>query len=308
MTGVRSPAAEVRRDRGIPLKVVSEAPIHQYVHRLLATCGCSVPDIEDFAAEQRQLQALKQLLTRADAWSLYTGSEPSISAPQRGSVLADDNAQTEPFQLSHRASRAITVAVDHLHGLRLMTLGPPERETATPYLRTHAPFTLLRAVMENAATAIWLLSPTDAPERAQRSFRLAAAEVRNSETARALTEMLGPRTREQRLERIRERARACGLDPPNALRRTDYVEIVRTSASMIGIAEDVAEALWRACSALAHEDLWPVVSVADHARRTADVVTKQVTVNTEILLAVTAKCVTAIEVAFRLYGQLRKRS
>jgi hypothetical protein len=203
----------------------------------------------------------------------------------------------------------ITVAVDHLHGLRLMVMGPPDHETASLYLRTHAPFTLLRATMENAATAIWLLSPEDSSERALRVFRLGAAEVRNSGAGRALTGTVGPRTKNQRLDRIHERAGAARLDPATALTRADYLEIMRYAGGRVGIPGDAAEALWRACSALAHGDLWPVVSVLSttDARVSAGVATKALTTNTTISVKTAAMSVTMIDAAFRLYGEQRGR-
>jgi len=234
------------------------------------------PDDRQAADEQRDLNDLVRLLARADTWAQYTGSDPNVWAVQPGSVLADDNVRTEPYQLSHRASRPSPWPSTTYTACASWSWARPIIR-----LRTHAPFTLLRATMENAATAIWQLTPADSPERALRTFRLAAAEVRNSEKARTLTGSVGPRTKDQRLERIRERAHAAGLDPASALRGIDYAEVVRGAGERVAVGGDAAEGLWRACSALAHGDLWPVVAVLSttDARVSPGVATKVVTTN-----------------------------
>jgi hypothetical protein len=206
------------------------------------------------ADEQQLLHDLTGLLLRSDDWSRYAGSGASAWAVQKGSVIADDNVRTEPHQLGHRAALAITVAVDHIAGLRLMTIGPPGAQVTDLRLRTNAPFTVLRSAIENAAAAVWLLATTDRNERALRAFRLATKEVKNSEAVKALVGATGPRTKEQRLDRIKQQAIACGVNPATAVSHVDYGEIVRDAAAPIGLNTKTAEAQWRVCSALAHGD------------------------------------------------------
>jgi hypothetical protein len=204
---------------------------------------------------------------------------------------------------------AITVAVDHLQGLRLMVMGPPDGHVAELHLRTHAPFTLLRGTIENAAAAVWLLASTDSDQRALRAFRIGAKEVKNSEAVKALVGTAGPRTKDQRFDRIRDRARACGVDPKAAVSRVDYLEILREAAAPIGVRPAVAEAHWRICSALAHGDQWPAITslgvVAEV--RGASSVTREVVSNTEVLVQAAGLAVTLVEAALRLFGEQRKR-
>jgi hypothetical protein len=268
---------------------------------LPAVTTTTVSEDDAPAEEQHYRHQLVAYLSRADNWSLYTGSDHSNWAPQRGSTLAADNARTDPYQLSHSAKRAITGAVSHLDGLRVMVLGPQGKDHDGLYLPTHAAMTLLRATMENAATAIWLLAPPDSDERAVHAFQLGAAEVRNSEAARKLTRSVGPRTKDERLDRIRGLARALGLDPKAATGRTDYADIMRAGAAYLGVNGDAAEAMWRACSGLAHGDPWPLINVLDNTEvaRTATGVTKEITANTKILAFAAGMSVDLIDGALR---------
>lgn len=266
-------------------------------------------DADQITAEQRDLHGLLGYLGRADAWSRYTGSGPSVWAVQRDSALACDDARTHPYRVSHGASRAITAAVDHFAGLRAMIMGPSDQASTIVYLRPYAPMTLLRAAIENAATSVWLLAPTDGDERTMRALQLGAGEVKNREAARALTGTVGAKTRDQYLDRIRGLARGLGLDPKTAVRRPDYADIVNGGAVHLGINGDAAEAIWRACSGLAHGDLWPVLNVLDtaDALSSADVATKEITANTKILAHAAGLSVALIDGALRLYGERRSR-
>lgn len=82
--------------------------------------------------------------------------------PELGSSLAVDDAALNPFQLSHAVVSALSTAVDHMHALRSLIA---DAHVVYPC----ATFTLLRAALENAATAVWLLTPPD--HRDQRVLR-----------------------------------------------------------------------------------------------------------------------------------------
>jgi hypothetical protein len=71
-----------------------------------------------------------------------------------GSSMAADNAETEPFQLSHVVQTLLYVAIEHLHA----TAGLVRK---AGLLHNAPPFTLCRTAVETAATAYWILSPNE---------------------------------------------------------------------------------------------------------------------------------------------------
>jgi hypothetical protein len=256
--------------------------------------------------EQEDLERLRIQLLRADAWAKYVGADAQAWAPQRGSDLAADNQLSKPFQTSHSVVRAIAVAIDHFNGLRLMILGSDGNPT-TLHLCTHAPLTLLRAAMENAATAIWMLVPNESHERVRRTLALAARDIRPSEQIKRLVGTTGPRNRDQRLSRIHAVAAQAGLVPTD-LPEARYEAIVRVAGAHTGITPDVAEALWRACSAASHGDLWLIASVLERDRRRGnDVAVVELEANAEVLAFTTTWCAALIELAIRRFGELRSR-
>jgi hypothetical protein len=67
-------------------------------------------------------------------------------------------------------------AVDHLDAVRALVQD-------AGILHARAPFTLLRAALENSATAVWLLAPANRNERVLRRLRLQWADALNGEVA-----------------------------------------------------------------------------------------------------------------------------
>ncbi|MFH9751371.1 hypothetical protein [Streptomyces griseus] len=79
---------------------------------------------------------------------------------QPGSALAGDDAKTDPYQISHSACTALSVAVDHLHCFRSTFAGDPQGNSVSITLHTHGQYSLLRGAFENSARAVWMLGPT----------------------------------------------------------------------------------------------------------------------------------------------------
>ena len=80
---------------------------------------------------------------------------------ERGSPLTrDDELTAGPDPLSHQAISLIHASLDHLHGVRVDTI------------HTHAQYAMIRAGIETAATAWWLMAPEARRGRTVRSVRL----------------------------------------------------------------------------------------------------------------------------------------
>jgi hypothetical protein len=108
------------------------------------------------------------IFAAVDGWLAMTG-QPSPEA-EPGSALAGDTAKSSKHQVSHAAWNGITHAVDQLHALKTLIVD-------ARVVHTYVPFSLLRSAIENAATAVWLLSPRKRDERVQRCLKLARHEA-----------------------------------------------------------------------------------------------------------------------------------
>jgi hypothetical protein len=235
-------------------------------------------------------------------------AEPAQIEPRSGSSLLCDDRWSGKFSVSGAAWNHITVAVDHLSTLRAATVGCGEHETLTFSLHISGQFTLLRAVIENAAAALWLLAPIPRGDRVLRRLQLAANDIRSNEAVRALTNSPGRKTKEQRLDEVRAIAIARGLDPKSALQAPSYEKIVRTAGEATGVGADLAVVLWRSCSGLAHGDVWASLAVPAReglAMATAGMANLHLSPNVEALLCTIVAGKILVREAMALYEQRR---
>lgn len=86
-----------------------------------------------------------------------------------GSDLHSDDAALSPLWLSTYASHALAVAIDSLRAARLIVENPDEPRRARLTMMGHYP--PLRAALEGAGTALWLLAPADPRVRQLRTLR-----------------------------------------------------------------------------------------------------------------------------------------
>src|SRR5205823_6269469 len=95
-------------------------------------------------------------------------------------------------------------AVDHLHCLHALIAD-------AQLLNMYAPYTLVRAALENASAAVWLLAPASRTERITRRLRLAALDLRSADK---VATAMGTRTNPSlgdRLDELTVIARAAGV-------------------------------------------------------------------------------------------------
>ena len=86
---------------------------------------------------------------------------------------------------SHAVGAALTSSIDHLNTLQALVM-------QARVLPARAPFTLLRAALENAAVAVWLLAPPNRNERVFRRLRLQWADAQDGQSAVELTGQAPP--------------------------------------------------------------------------------------------------------------------
>lgn len=190
-------------------------------------------------------------------WQAYT-AEHSAPDPEPGSALASDSSLSPHHNVGHAAWSGFVQAVDHLHALQALII-------EAHMLHTYAPFGLVRAGLDNAALAVWLLAPDDQKERLQRRLHLAYEDVRQSEAAHALLGPDGPQPRTPHVEqrrRITLLARSLGANGGAVGGNwTGYERIVRLAAADASLDPDLVALIWRSCSGFAHGRQWASLSL-----------------------------------------------
>jgi hypothetical protein len=204
-----------------------------------------------------------------------------IAAVDCRSPLSTDDQRTHPYRLSHRTWMAITVAVDFLHCLRRSLIQENKEGQVRVLLHSYAQMAMLRGAVENACCAVWLLGPPTRFERVSNRLRLEWKELQPAYRLRELARSQPTRTIEQRQQQLIDLLIAANLlytaRPGEDLRaaavRTArnelnsngaYVHMIRCAGELTpSLSADVAEAIWRMCSALAHGDSTATIGLLD---------------------------------------------
>lgn len=177
--------------------------------------------------------------------------------PRTGSSLAGDDRRTHPHEVSHAAIQSVGAGVDHLHALRRTLTG---RDPAHVALHTYAPFTLIRAALENAAAAVWLVAPAGRPERLTRRLRLEMKSLQEMQRFFRVADIPGSDEVQRRQDRVFGLADTTGIDHAELTAHLTITEVLKEAEKVAGLRDDngqhLAVIFWRICSALAHGDKW----------------------------------------------------
>jgi hypothetical protein len=253
--------------------------------------------------EKKLFADLLKHLELVGPWLERIDPSAPASAVGPGSALAGDDKRTDPYQTGHSAWHSVSHAVDHLHMLRSVL-----RDAGTIHM--YAPYSVIRAALENASAAVWLLAPANRKERILRRLRLATVDIKAGEDVKDLINHPGPRSRQERIDQLHTIARREGVDNPDNVKRVGYGEIVKAAGGHTSVTEETAEVIWRLCSGFTHGDPWATLSASHrvelpgappgvgHLRIEADMASL-------LLCALTALRMT--EHAWRLYDE-RSRS
>lgn len=130
--------------------------------------------------------------------------EQGWAAPLSGSVRAADDAALNPYQLSHAVRTATGSSLDHFLALQALV--------AAGQIHMAAPFTLVRAALENASLALWLVAPNEQADRFRRRLLLELDDATDSNTAVSLTSVVPPATLEQRRSGVMDIASTLNID------------------------------------------------------------------------------------------------
>lgn len=160
------------------------------------------------------------------------------------SALAGDDRASSPYQVSHAVRACLTAAIDHLHAVKTLVYD-------SGVLHLAAPATLARAVIENAATGLWIITPASRNHRIQRALKW---HVRNAHDLVGSGFAPPGRTKEHYLDRIVKVAEHRNIEPSTV--RSGYQ--VSTAIKAVGDAHPDLRPMqaWQICSGFAHGRPW----------------------------------------------------
>ncbi|MCX5215804.1 hypothetical protein OG689_42390 [Kitasatospora sp. NBC_00240] len=251
--------------------------------------------------EEKTLRDLLRFLDRVAPLAERTATEWSGWTVHPRSALAGDDAKSTPFQLSHGARLALVVAVDHLQALRSSLIRERPGNRIEVPIHTHAQFTLIRAALENAARAVWLLGPTTRLDRVKRRLALQYADYLNGEKWSPLLGQSANPAAAGRRQQIDALLIAAGV-PEAEVRRTrqgpTYKDIVRSAGELTPLGADRVHLFWSVCSSLAHGDLSGTLMTLDREITNTDGGIALAQLNGSVQ-AMSAMAKTALEMAGR---------
>lgn len=208
-------------------------------------------EIEPLRAE------LVTFFKQVDQWQARVSQLPPT--PEDGSSLAGDDSALGTFSMSTAVVMSLGSAVDNFHALRGLLLDLRE-------IHTSASFTLLRVALENSATAVYLLTPSDRQSRVIRRLRLQWADYQDAENARKLMKKGDETEQERRKTKLRDTARAAGV-PEEAVagllgRPPGFGAIVaEAGTATFGPHGDIASLSWMVNSGIVHARTWANISL-----------------------------------------------
>jgi hypothetical protein len=167
---------------------------------------------------------LLRALDESDTWAARIGPGAERLRPAPRSPLRGDDDRAHPYELSHAAWHSLSHAVDHLSCLRALL-----RDAKVVHM--YAPFSLVRAALENACAAVWMLQPPRRADRLARRLRFAVTDIRNGEQVKQVIGQPGPRSERERMEEMRAIAGRAGVDEAAVRRGAPYSEIIQTRRS-----------------------------------------------------------------------------
>lgn len=171
------------------------------------------------------------------------------------SDLAGDREQIPDLWLDTIATRRLKVAVDYLAGVRDLVIGG---------VHYYAPFPLLRAVLENAATAVWLL---ESDERSIRLRRLVSLHIDDTNNKKSVQFMVPEQYRDpfDHEPGIRKMVQESG-SPRGICKFPGYTAVLKTVDDLPGEGASMLLA-WRVCSGFSHGLAWATTGLIPQSNR-----------------------------------------
>jgi hypothetical protein len=226
--------------------------------------------------------------------------------PAAGSRLRADDALTDPYRLSHQVVLALISAVDHFEALLLLVQD-------AGVMPARAPFTLLRAALENASIAVWLLAPDDRKLRVLRLLRLMWTDGEDNVQAWESVAVQPPLSREERKNNLQEMARAAELSTQQV---SQVATLLRWTTIVKGAGDGAQELTgerallaWRVSSGVAHARPWAALSILDRVEAPVpdgDIVRLKLKASERRVTVVTSIALQMLAEGWRLFDESRR--
>lgn len=172
-----------------------------------------------------------------------------------GSDLARDRERNPLLWVDSIALRRLQVAVDDLAGIR---------DLVNNGTHMHAPFALLRGVVEAASVAVWLLEPED---RITRLKRLVGLHIYDTENKKSFNALLPAEFRDNfdHEPGITSMVKAIGVQRKKC-RFPDYTALVRDIDDFPGEGHSLF-LVWKVCAGVSHGMTWSLNSTTSELSR-----------------------------------------
>lgn len=197
---------------------------------------------------------LAPIFSEVERWKTASERE-SLPGPAPRSGLAEDVLRLEIYPGTHLFRAGINGAIDHLDAFRVLIV-------KTQTLHLVAPVTLLRAVLEDASLALWLISPDQRSERLLRALKAHHTDMKGRVGYEKIRPpSLGPKgkTAVQRCVDIRQLATRLGLDEKAVGQHLSTTGVITNACRVLGATGSDGPRLWSLSSGLAHGRHWTVM-------------------------------------------------
>lgn len=218
--------------------------------------------------------AAAAILARLEALAPYSARDAVGEEIEPGSPLASmDRHFAASRSVSGLLKQSLAAAMDNLQALRRLLFVEDPSGGVFYRLNSHAPYSLVRTVIECGTTVLWALQPEEGRERIRRSLVLVARDVFNAASfwdayLEELHPELHPDARasfEGLRHEVNDAARAAGL-PPIFTRKAGghwgYATKNRTQTAILkdlrtdgGIPAELIY-IWQFCSGYSHGLEW----------------------------------------------------
>jgi hypothetical protein len=203
------------------------------------------PSEEQIQAKWQQIAGFPNDLARR------SGTPGGFSAHADSEAALDDE-MLGGYNLSTAVVQGLAASIDHLDALTTLVV---EHNV----LHINAAYSLARGVLENAASAFWIVHPAERPERLHRALRWWAKNANDGEAAQTAFPAASGAPSSDVIKKLEATARANHL--PIGKLKNGY-----TSTAAVGYADDNAEMAdgspievlfpWQLCSGFAHGRPW----------------------------------------------------
>lgn len=173
---------------------------------------------------------------------------------EEGSQFQADDQRTAGYWVSMAALHSLTAAGDHALALRSLLISDA--------ISNMAIWTLTRAILESASTALWIISPEEQESRLLRNFSYWRYDYDQRERWAKDHNKYGIQkvSHSESLNRIETAivALASAKKVPNF----NYADAVSDAGKSVGYKEEFARARWREASGFAHGRTWASLNLS----------------------------------------------